>query len=163
MDAERGRILDSLAAADPGEGVAAWWPDIGDGESPTVHTKLTVVDDRFAYLGSANLSNRSMGLDTEIGLGMDGSTSRPLAEAIAGLRRELLAEHLDCSPRPWPRPRRGSGSVIEAVKRSGPATEPFAIWRRRVIPWQTIGAHQEPLRSRTTGRARRPGGRAAVE
>jgi phosphatidylserine/phosphatidylglycerophosphate/cardiolipin synthase-like enzyme len=124
MDAERARILDCLAAADPGGRVAAWWPDIGDGESPTVHTKLTVVDDRFAYLGSANLSNRSMGLDTEIGLGMDGSVSQPLADAITGLRRELLAEHLDCTPEALAEAEREAGGVIEAVNalRSGDRT-----------------------------------------
>ena len=95
MDAQRARIIESLKAADPGGKVAAWWPDTGHGDSPTVHTKLTVVDDRRAYLGSANLSNRSMGLDTEIGLVMDADEDPRLEETIAGLRRSLLAEHMD--------------------------------------------------------------------
>jgi len=60
MDAQRANILANLRAADPGAKLAVWWPDTGHGDSPTVHTKLSVVDDRFAYLGSANLSNRSM-------------------------------------------------------------------------------------------------------
>ena len=65
---------------------------------PNVHTKLTIVDDRWAYLGSANFANRSMGLDTECGLGLDGTTREDLRSALRGLRHRLLAEHLDVDP-----------------------------------------------------------------
>ena len=31
-----------------------------------IHSKLMIVDDRFLTVGSANLTNRSMGLDSEL-------------------------------------------------------------------------------------------------
>ena len=65
---------------------------------PNVHTKLTIVDDRWAYLGSANFANRSMGFDTECGLGLDGTEREDLRAALRGLRHRLLAEHLDVEP-----------------------------------------------------------------
>lgn len=116
MDARRSRILRAVQSAGPDGRVRAWWPDIGDGSSPTVHTKLTIVDDRLAYLGSANLSNRSMGLDTESGLVLDASTDPPLGEVIARLRRSLLAEHLGVAPEEVSRSEERLGGVIAAVE-----------------------------------------------
>jgi hypothetical protein len=75
-----------------------------------------VVDDRRAYLGSANLSNRSMGLDTEIGLVMDANEAPRLRETIAGLRRSLLAEHLDTTPEAVARAERACQGMIRAVE-----------------------------------------------
>jgi phosphatidylserine/phosphatidylglycerophosphate/cardiolipin synthase-like enzyme len=94
MDARRAQILHQLRDRDADERCSAWWPDTGSGDSPTVHTKLTLVDDQLAYLGSANLSNRSMGLDTECGLVLDGRDDRRVADVLTKLRRDLLAEHL---------------------------------------------------------------------
>jgi len=124
MDAQRACILGNLAAVDPGGKLATWWPDSGHSDSPTVHTKLTVVDDRHAYLGSANLSNRSMGLDTEIGLVMDANEAPRLQETITDLRRSLLAEHLDTTPEAVARAERACQGTIRAVEslRSGRRT-----------------------------------------
>lgn len=108
MDARRHQLLTRLREADAsGKRLRAWWPDIGDGTSPTVHTKLTVVDDRLAYLGSANLSNRSMGLDTECGIVLDANDDPRLEGVIASLRQSLLAEHLGVA----------AAAVVEAESR----------------------------------------------
>ena len=54
-----------------------------------VHGKVMVVDERWARIGSANLSRRSMGLDSECDLvAEDDSGAAP-----AALRADLLAEH----------------------------------------------------------------------
>jgi phosphatidylserine/phosphatidylglycerophosphate/cardiolipin synthase-like enzyme/uncharacterized membrane protein YdjX (TVP38/TMEM64 family) len=59
-----------------------------------VHGKVMVVDERWARIGSANLSRRSMGLDSECDLvAEDGSGAAP-----AALRADLLAEHLGAVP-----------------------------------------------------------------
>lgn len=71
------------------------YPEVAEGVWPNVHTKLTIVDDRWAYLGSANFANRSMGLDTECGLGFDAAERTDIRAALRGLRHRLLAEHLD--------------------------------------------------------------------
>jgi len=70
-----------------------------DGEHDTfratyIHSKLMIVDDRFLTVGSANLTNRSMGLDSELHLtweqeGGDGG----LLDSIRNVRVSLLAEH----------------------------------------------------------------------
>jgi phosphatidylserine/phosphatidylglycerophosphate/cardiolipin synthase-like enzyme len=59
-------------------------------EHATVHAKLTMIDDVFANVGSANMFARSMsGVDTEISAAV--VTSTPL---VRDLRVALWAEHL---------------------------------------------------------------------
>jgi phosphatidylserine/phosphatidylglycerophosphate/cardiolipin synthase-like enzyme len=70
-----------------------------DGEAPDrpytyIHSKLLSVDDRFLTVGSANLTNRSMGVDTELNVSWEAPSGRePLIESIRALRVSLLAEH----------------------------------------------------------------------
>jgi phospholipase D1/2 len=71
-------------------------PDL-DGASVGVHSKVLVVDDRLFRVGSSNLTNRSMRLDTECDVTVE-ATSAPQRLAITGLRNRLLAEHLGMSP-----------------------------------------------------------------
>jgi phosphatidylserine/phosphatidylglycerophosphate/cardiolipin synthase-like enzyme len=71
-----------------------YYPVLPGDVAPNVHSKLLIVDDRIAYLGSANLSNRSMALDSECGLAVDGRGREDVREALAELRCRLLAEHL---------------------------------------------------------------------
>lgn len=67
-----------------------------DGESVGVHSKIIVVDDRLFRVGSSNLTNRSMRLDTECDLTIEAS-SPAQAGGISRLRNGLLAEHLGMS------------------------------------------------------------------
>jgi phosphatidylserine/phosphatidylglycerophosphate/cardiolipin synthase-like enzyme len=63
-----------------------------------IHSKIIIVDDCFFTVGSANLTNRSMGLDSELHVtwehegGNDG-----LLDAIRDVRVSLLAEHTGLS------------------------------------------------------------------
>src|SRR6478609_229492 len=60
-----------------------------------IHSKLLIVDDTFLTVGSANWTNRSTHLDTELNLSFSAdSTAAPLCESISLTRRSLLAEHL---------------------------------------------------------------------
>jgi len=65
-----------------------------------VHSKVFAIDDRLFSIGSANLSSRSMALDTECNITIEarGPDARRISAAIARLRARLLAEHLDTSP-----------------------------------------------------------------
>ena len=81
-----------------------------------VHSKVMIVDDRTARVGSANLSNRSMGLDTECDLVLDAELDPRLGRAIASLRNRLLAEHLDCDPQAVADALGARGSLIGAVE-----------------------------------------------
>jgi phosphatidylserine/phosphatidylglycerophosphate/cardiolipin synthase-like enzyme len=63
-----------------------------------VHAKLMIVDDRILRIGSANLNNRSLGLDSECDMVLDCALPANRASVgIAALRTRLLAEHLDVS------------------------------------------------------------------
>ena len=60
-----------------------------------IHSKLLIIDDRFLTVGSANTTNRSMGLDTELNIAWEASTTNnnSLAGSIRRIRKDLLAEH----------------------------------------------------------------------
>ncbi|HEX6137557.1 MAG TPA: VTT domain-containing protein [Casimicrobiaceae bacterium] len=73
------------------------WLDHRDG-CLNVHSKVLIVDDRLLTVGSANLSDRSLGIDTECNLAIASGEDPRLAGMIAGLRERLLAEHLGCAP-----------------------------------------------------------------
>jgi phospholipase D1/2 len=70
-------------------------PDL-DGKSVAVHSKILVIDDRVFRVGSSNLTNRSMRLDTECDLTIE-ATSLQQRSGISRLRNRLLAEHLGMS------------------------------------------------------------------
>ena len=70
--------------------------DDGKRRMTFIHSKLLLVDDRFLTVGSANATNRSMGLDTELNLSWeaeDPARQPELVAAIRGVRTSLLAEH----------------------------------------------------------------------
>ena len=78
-----------------GERVALLYPAVEqDGRitDTMVHSKVMVVDDRFLRIGSANLNNRSMGVDTECDLAIDASNAAERA-GIAAIRNRLVGEH----------------------------------------------------------------------
>ncbi|MGE5237849.1 MAG: phospholipase D-like domain-containing protein [Chloroflexota bacterium] len=60
-----------------------------------IHSKLLVVDDRFMTLGSANTTNRSMGLDTELNVSWEAYSEKHegLTRSIRTARISLLREH----------------------------------------------------------------------
>jgi phospholipase D1/2 len=65
-------------------------PD-GDREVPVfIHAKGLAVDDRFLLVSSANTTNRSLGLDSELGVAWEADAEEP---SIRNARVELLREH----------------------------------------------------------------------
>ncbi len=70
-----------------------WQPGLGQA-CINLHAKVLVVDDRLVRVGSSNLSNRSMRLDTECDMAIDASDDVSVQAAIARFRSRLLAEHL---------------------------------------------------------------------
>ena len=62
-----------------------------------VHAKIGIVDDRWLTIGSANLNNRSAGLDTEVEVDVDARLVLPLehlgcARALDRQVRDILRE-----------------------------------------------------------------------
>lgn len=64
-----------------------------------IHSKILIVDDRFLCVGSANTTNRSLSLDSELCLSWETEDAgSPLGKSIARIRAELLAEHSGVVP-----------------------------------------------------------------
>ncbi len=57
-----------------------------------IHSKVMSIDDKYLVIGSSNLSNRSMTLDTELDTVLFGNNEHN-RKAIARVRDDLLAEH----------------------------------------------------------------------
>src|SRR3569832_2744397 len=75
-----------------------------------------VVDDDFVRVGSSNLNNRSMLLDTDCDLAVEARGERRIAEAIAGFRHRLLGEHLPASVEEVARQPQEQGSLLAAIE-----------------------------------------------
>ncbi len=116
MGTLRVRVLKSLRARDQHQRLRIYYPD-HDGledQAINVHSKLMVIDDRFALVGSANLSNRSMGYDTECDLAVEANDTR-VAPAIATFRNRLLAEHLGANVQKVEKTVKEKASLIAAI------------------------------------------------
>ncbi len=77
-------------------------PASSDGREPEratyIHAKLMIVDDALLNVGSANLTNRSASVDTELNATFEAAPDDLLLrKSIERLRLSLLAEHLGVS------------------------------------------------------------------
>ncbi len=92
MDVRRNGLLQQLCENDPHGRLRIVAPVSREleGEKINVHGKVMVVDDRWARIGSANLSCRSLGLDSECDIVIDD----PRGDIAPALRADLIAEHL---------------------------------------------------------------------
>lgn len=97
MGVLRARLHRALVDADARGRFGMYCPHVdGLGEGcVNVHSKVMIVDDTLLSVGSANLNNRSMVLDTECNVTIDANGDARIREAIARWRNRLLAEHLD--------------------------------------------------------------------
>jgi phospholipase D1/2 len=77
-------------------------PETDGGTEPAratyIHSKIMIVDDRFLTVGSANLTNRSTCVDTELNLSVEtDDAGDALGQSITRARQSLIAEHLGVS------------------------------------------------------------------
>jgi len=89
MGVLRARLLQRLRAADRHGKLHVYSPITADGRALTVHSKVMIVDDVAARIGSSNLNNRSMGLDTECDALVEARGSDDVRTAIARFRDRL--------------------------------------------------------------------------
>ena len=95
----RARLVRRLQAADTHGRLRVYCPHRDDlGSEPIrLHSKFMVVDDRLLRIGSANLNNRSMGLDSECDLAVEAADAEG-RKAITRLLCRVLGEHLGAEP-----------------------------------------------------------------
>jgi phospholipase D1/2 len=103
MGVLRARIHRILRAADHQARYRLYYPRLDALDSRhgclNVHSKVLIIDDTLLTVGSSNLSDRSLGIDTECNLSLEARGDSRLRDVIGGLRSRLLAEHLGCTPR----------------------------------------------------------------
>jgi phospholipase D1/2 len=119
MDVLRARLIKRLREADRHNRFRVYCPRFQDKDDccMSVHSKLLVVDDRLVRIGSANLANRSMGLDTECDVAFESGGRKDVEERIARFRNALLTEHLDVSVERLTAAVTETGSLIAAIDR----------------------------------------------
>jgi phosphatidylserine/phosphatidylglycerophosphate/cardiolipin synthase-like enzyme len=96
MGANRDRFIRRLKRLDRFDRLRVLYPVVpaAEGTQPVlVHSKLIIVDEQLLRVGSSNLNNRSVGLDTECDLAIEAGDAAT-AVAIGRVRDSLLAEHL---------------------------------------------------------------------
>lgn len=95
MDTARVELVRVVQSVDHAGRFRIFCPYTSGGTPIYVHAKLTIVDDEVIRVGSANMNNRSMGLDTECDVFIDAA--RPgnghVVPVIERIRHSLLAEH----------------------------------------------------------------------
>jgi phospholipase D1/2 len=90
-------------------------PNQGD-QVINLHAKVMIIDDELIRIGSSNLNNRSMGLDSECDLAIEACGDPRIQEGIATLRNRLMSEHLNTTPLEVDRAFKKHGSAIAAIE-----------------------------------------------
>lgn len=119
MGVLRARVQQRLKEADANDCYRMMCPHIPglDDQCLNVHSKVFTVDDALLTIGSANLSSRSMALDTECNLSIEANGDARLQAAIAAMRHRLLAEHLATTPQHVAQEMARCSSLLQAVDR----------------------------------------------
>lgn len=99
MSTARAELMEFIRKCDHKGRFRIYYPVNDKGEDIYVHSKITIVDDRMIRVGSANLNNRSMGLDSECDLLIDAAEpgNQGARPEIGALLADLLSEHLGAS------------------------------------------------------------------
>jgi phospholipase D1/2 len=126
-------------------------PGLAEGCCLDVHSKLMIIDDRVLRVGSANLCNRSFGLDTEADVAIEARGRPAVAATIRGFRDRLIAEHLDVPIERLQGETEKSGSLhatIAALKsdaRSLRELDALPEWSDAVLSVAAVADPEEPI------------------
>jgi phosphatidylserine/phosphatidylglycerophosphate/cardiolipin synthase-like enzyme len=124
MDRTRSFFIQRLMEADKHGRFRIYSPVTTLGRTIIVHAKLAIIDDVLLRVGSANINNRSLGLDTECDLSIEpmGANRSKSRAAIRALRTRLLSHWLGCPEPAFASALTKSGGVgpaIEALRAEG--------------------------------------------
>lgn len=118
MDSARATLVEALRRQDPHGRLRILHALTDKGAEIYIHAKVTVVDDRYLRVGSSNVNNRSMRLDSEcdVVLSAEGPDGDGIARQIARIRDDLIAEHLGSTPEVVAEHIERHGSLIGAIE-----------------------------------------------
>jgi phosphatidylserine/phosphatidylglycerophosphate/cardiolipin synthase-like enzyme/uncharacterized membrane protein YdjX (TVP38/TMEM64 family) len=150
----RGRVLRRLREADRHGRCGVYYPRLAGDGCPTlnVHAKVMIVDDVLVRVASSNLSNRSMGLDTECDLAIEATDDPRVGVLARRLLHRLLAEHLGVLPTRVSQVWKQTGSLLRTIEglRGGERTlEPLPDaepgWFERAMPANAVLDLERPV------------------
>ena len=118
MGVQRKRIHTLMQNADTHQRYRLYSPEIPglDESCINVHAKVIIADDDFLSIGSANINNRSMVMDTECNIALEACGEQRIRDGIAQVRARLLGEHLDCKPADLLRATQAHGRLVAAIE-----------------------------------------------
>lgn len=151
MGANRERLLRRLKASDQYNRLHVYYPVIDNDAQHRllIHSKVMIIDDRFLRIGSANLNNRSVGLDTECDVTVISQTQHDSA-TIHRLRNKLLAEHLGVAQEELHHRELQDADLctaIDGLRREGKSLRPVAVHSgpQRAFPGTFLLDPERPL------------------
>jgi len=132
MDTARARLYQALHQRDPHGRLRLYHPCTAGGHPIYVHAKVMVVDDRILRVGSSNMNNRSLGLDTECDVTIDTRREDDAAARtrIRAIRDGLIAEHLGVDASEIAARIEETGSLIEVIEQArgpGRTLRPYEV------------------------------------
>ena len=140
FDFHQNAFVNNLRAVDPAR-VEIYHLVNASGRGIYCHSKICIVDDIWAIIGSCNMSTRSLTHDSEIGIAvLDGALEGGRRKFARNLRKALWAEHLGLTPAGIP----DNPNVGAALWRSRAGSSPaHAVLHRRPpgsdsLVWDTV-------------------------
>jgi phosphatidylserine/phosphatidylglycerophosphate/cardiolipin synthase-like enzyme len=132
MDSARAELVRAVQEVDHAGRFRIFVPYTSGGTPIYVHAKLTIVDDEMLRVGSANMNNRSMGLDSECDVFIDADrpANAHVGPKITGLRHSLIAEHcgVDLDDIAGLLDRHGSmAALMDSLPRTGKHVRPLEL------------------------------------
>ncbi len=157
MGVLRARMLRRLRAADRFGRLRVYcaMADVPRHVHTEIHSKVMVIDDAFLRVGSANLTNRSMALDTECDVAIEACGEDRIRAGIRRFRDRLLGEHLGISPDQLAGAVDAHASLIAAIEalRGGSSHTLVPLDREAtetadsLVPEQSIADPERPIES----------------
>jgi phosphatidylserine/phosphatidylglycerophosphate/cardiolipin synthase-like enzyme len=128
MDTARARLHGALQRADKHGRFRLYHPYTAGGTAIYVHAKIMIVDDEVLRVGSSNMNNRSLRLDTECDVALDATQNPGTGAEIRAIRLGLLAEHLGSTPEVVAARQEQTGSLVatvESLRDDGRSLRPY--------------------------------------
>lgn len=141
MDTARAEVLYRLEQADKYNRFFAFAPLTAEGDRIIVHAKVSIIDDRLLRIGSTNLNNRSMGLDTECDVAAEPTDAAGRA-VILNYRHRTIGHWIGVPPQDFAAVEAVMGSTGAAIcsfasDRLKPlGSEPPTPIQRLIAEWQ---------------------------
>lgn len=129
MDTARARLMTALGRRDTQGRLRMYHPHTPRGEAIYCHAKILIADDQVFRLGSSNVNNRSLRLDTECDLAVRARDAETAAGIVA-IRDGLIAEHLGVDPALVTATIAETGSMIATIERlrgQGKTLRPYEV------------------------------------